>query len=405
MAVELTRDLACPESRDRTIPAGAPVDPASLWSQVDQLLRDLSSNHWPTRRDAVGRCEKLLRTSPDGGVLDRLAPELERLARDHKHEVRRGVALALEYLEHERSNPILESLLGDCNYYVKRGAERALERRRRAARQEEKREKEVGAVARELERLRARFSEDVAERAIKVGRTYYELAAASAAHDILNVLTAMDRSLDLAQAAMQNPEIPASTWREHIELARRRSKTIQSIAIDMKLFAENSEPTFRKENLREIVLEALGLVHERFKTRLDAPRVCEEVSVERHLVLDAPRVRLVQAFTNIFKNGYEAIRGEGQVSISAKIDACDLVVRVTDNGCGMSPSMLKAAFQPGVSTKKSLPGRTDNTGMGLSIAQKIVEGECKGEVLLESQPGAGTTVTVRLPREQKEKSE
>jgi signal transduction histidine kinase len=63
-----------------------------------------------------------------------------------------------------------------------------------------------------------------------------------------------------------------------------------------------------------------------------------------------------------------------------------------DNGCGIEQDVLKRAFDPFFTTK----GRGKGTGLGLAICQRIVE-EHKGEINIESQPGRGTTVSVRLP--------
>jgi signal transduction histidine kinase len=62
-------------------------------------------------------------------------------------------------------------------------------------------------------------------------------------------------------------------------------------------------------------------------------------------------------------------------------------------------------FFPGKSTKKGNLRTEHNTGWGLSIARKIVEDDCRGELWLESELGRGTTITVVLPTRRGEEVE
>ena len=64
---------------------------------------------------------------------------------------------------------------------------------------------------------------------------------------------------------------------------------------------------------------------------------------------------------------------------------------VSDNGCGMDEAVQKKIFQTFFSTKGSR-----GTGLGLMIAKKIVD-EHGGTIFFSSEPGQGTTFTVRLP--------
>jgi signal transduction histidine kinase len=93
--------------------------------------------------------------------------------------------------------------------------------------------------------------------------------------------------------------------------------------------------------------------------------------------------------------------------ISCASKACEVIVqtskpggwaveyRVSDNGCGMDEETKGKVFRTFFSTKGSR-----GTGLGLMIAKKIVD-EHGGAILLSSEPGVGTTVTVRLPEKKR----
>ncbi|MBS3773505.1 MAG: HAMP domain-containing histidine kinase, partial [Candidatus Thermoplasmatota archaeon] len=70
----------------------------------------------------------------------------------------------------------------------------------------------------------------------------------------------------------------------------------------------------------------------------------------------------------------------------------EVEVTIADNGVGMDPEVQAQADQPFFTTRP--PG--EGTGLGLYIARWIVERH-GGSIAIESQPGEGTTVTIRLP--------
>lgn len=371
----------------------------------DPTLSDLESllshDDWMHRRDGVERATELLRTRPGADVVAAIAGHLERLSGDESWDVRHVVARAVQHLHHAAFDRIISRLLEDPSAYVKSAAETSFKRRRRVVRGDERREEDLDSVVAAIDALRSRCSPEVAERAIGVGRAYYEFAAATTTHDILGILTALRELLKSHRAELARRRVPKKAWEATLDKADRRCQTIQSIADSMKMFADRTPPEFRKENVRAMVSEAVGIVRDRLKAEAAPPEVELNLSIEKQLAIDAPRLKLVQVLTNVIRNAFEAIDGEGVVSITAKVnDRAELVLRVTDNGCGIAAEDLDSVFLPGISTKKKKQDRTDCTGFGLAITHKIIEGECRGTLRIESEEGAGTTVTIVLPVEQ-----
>ena len=101
-------------------------------------------------------------------------------------------------------------------------------------------------------------------------------------------------------------------------------------------------------------------------------------------------VKLRQAFLNLLKNAFEAVGKGGCVSLSARKYLDQLIIRITDDGCGMSPDMLATLFTPFAS------GKAGGTGLGLAITQKIIQAHY-GTIEAASTPQRGTTFTITLP--------
>jgi len=104
---------------------------------------------------------------------------------------------------------------------------------------------------------------------------------------------------------------------------------------------------------------------------------------------------LNQVFLNILKNAAEAIEGQGgAIHVAASWEEARVVVRVQDTGPGMEAAVRAKLFEPFYTTK----GGGKGTGLGLSMSRRIVERH-GGSIEIDSEPGEGTCVTVRLPAE------
>lgn len=100
---------------------------------------------------------------------------------------------------------------------------------------------------------------------------------------------------------------------------------------------------------------------------------------------------LRQAIWNVLENAEHAVRDDGQVAVESQVlSDGSLSVCITDNGPGIDADMRERVFSPFVTTKKK------GTGLGLATARKFVEAH-GGTVSIDSQSGAGTTVSIVLP--------
>jgi len=109
-------------------------------------------------------------------------------------------------------------------------------------------------------------------------------------------------------------------------------------------------------------------------------------------------------FLNLFGNGFYAANNrcndphDPKLKPSLRVTTRDLGVeveiRVRDNGAGIPPEGKEKLFQPFFTTKPTGEG----TGLGLSISYDIITQQHRGTITVESEQGAFTEFTVRLPR-------
>lgn len=100
---------------------------------------------------------------------------------------------------------------------------------------------------------------------------------------------------------------------------------------------------------------------------------------------------LNQVWTNLIQNAIQAMGGKGQLEVGIMRHDSQLVVQVTDSGCGIPDEIISRIFDPFFTTKPSGEG----SGLGLDICRKIVD-KHQGRIQVESQPGR-TTFHVILP--------
>ena len=214
------------------------------------------------------------------------------------------------------------------------------------------------------------------------------LLAAGVAHEIGNPLNSLHIHLQLMQRQAQKLDGPARTeLEESIDVARSEVSRLDSIVTQFLRAIRPSKPQFQPENVNNLVDEAV---------RFFAPEIQDrDMVVEQELRSDLPllqldRDQMKQAFYNVIKNSFEAMKRRGILRIRTDRDDTHVLVSFTDTGGGMSPENLSHVFEPYFTTKAS------GSGLGLLIVRRIVR-EHGGELSIESNEGQGLTLTIRLP--------
>jgi PAS domain S-box-containing protein len=144
-------------------------------------------------------------------------------------------------------------------------------------------------------------------------------------------------------------------------------------------------------NLHDVIDNCLVMLNNQIKNRID---VVKEY-YHGKCIIKGNEGKLHQAFLNILSNSVQAIELTGKIILESNIINKKVIIRITDNGCGISPKNLPKIMDPFFTTKD--PGK--GTGLGLSITYNIIK-EHQGEIDYQSKPGHGTTVTISIPLKQ-----
>ncbi|GAB4217452.1 MAG: hypothetical protein OHK0013_44960 [Sandaracinaceae bacterium] len=256
----------------------------------------------------------------------------------------------------------------------------------------------------ELRAERARLASGLAhaDRLAAIG-----LLAAGVGHEINNPSHAILANLEavradlealLARPRFQQTELLqhyAPGWFESLGDCIGGCRRIASIVRSLTVFSRTTdqgpgpEPTILNDEISS-VLRLVGK-ELRYQTRV-------ELDLDPQLpAVIAPTHALTQVITNLVVNALQALQGQAPerrlLSIRTSHDEEVVMMEVRDTGPGMDAEVLARIFDPFFTTKPIGQG----TGLGLSITQELVR-KAGGEILVESEPGYGTTFRVVLPR-------
>ncbi len=157
--------------------------------------------------------------------------------------------------------------------------------------------------------------------------------------------------------------------------------------LNLERFVRSEDTEAEYVELAKVVDQSCRLVqYERSGVKLEV-----QADARTPLVL-APPYRLIQVFSNLALNAYQAMKGEGELRIDIRENEGLAEIEITDNGPGIPSERLPHIFTPFFSTK----GDADGVGLGLYITRQIVE-ELGGSIDVNSKEGIGAAFTVILP--------
>jgi len=172
------------------------------------------------------------------------------------------------------------------------------------------------------------------------------------------------------------------------------SARINQIVGNMREFVrERGQGEMRPFDLKQIVEKAVSICTGRLKKQV---KTFEVVLPDGPLHLSSDPLAIEQVVVNLLVNAAQAMDKEDSLVrltiIQPDSSGDNVVVEVSDNGCGMDDEVMKKIFDPFFTTKAAGVG----TGLGLSISFRLVT-ELGGRIEVASEPGKGSIFRVVLP--------
>ena len=228
--------------------------------------------------------------------------------------------------------------------------------------------------------------------------------AASIAHEIRNPLAAISGSTQMLRGAGRGPQSDRERQRL-MEIVVRETDRLNSLITDFLNFA-------RPRPLQRTPVDLCAAVEEVIKMFQSAKPTGVRVHCDLRpgLHADADPTQVRQLLWNLVLNAAQAMPETGTLRISSRElagaapqepgsgrrnenaeEGAWAEIVIADDGVGIPPEMMERIFDPFFTT------RPEGTGLGLPTVHRIVE-DHGGTLHIDSCPGSGTTVSVRLPR-------
>ena len=210
--------------------------------------------------------------------------------------------------------------------------------------------------------------------------------AAGVSHELRNPLGSINNAAYYIKERIQGSQLDQEDPKvsQLLEIMEEEITSSEQIIADLLDFARVNPPRLSPTNLETVVDSALSRIP-----------VKESVEVVKDFEAGLPEVpidgdQMRRAFANLIRNADGAMPNGGSLSFTARVTDGLVELEVRDAGQGITDADLPKIFEPLFTTKAR------GIGLGLTIVKDVIERH-QGTIEASSQPGAGTTFTIRLP--------
>ena len=204
--------------------------------------------------------------------------------------------------------------------------------------------------------------------------------AKETAHQIGTPLSSLQGWVEMLKDNPQNEKI-----------AHEMEKDVDRLKLVSDRFGKiGSTPQLEEKNIIALVESMVAYIKRRASDKVHFA-VTSFGETDIPAMVNAPLFDWV--IENLLKNALDAMDGKGNIGITIKNEAANIIIDVSDSGKGISGGNIAKVFKPGFTTKKR------GWGLGLSLSKRIIEQYHKGELFVKhSEPGKGTTFRIVLKK-------
>jgi len=253
---------------------------------------------------------------------------------------------------------------------------------------------EIELKARVRTALRIKHREDELKRLNRLKDNFLQIVS----HDLLSPFTGVVNSSSLLLAKdLGNPL--NKIQRELLEVIKGSAEKQLRYVKDLLTLAleESNRFVLKKEevSLKKLVDEAMEI------NRLAAQNKNIDMvnTIDEKVLINVDQDKFSQILNNLIRNAVKFTYGNGKVEASFRHENNRYFISIKDNGTGMNEKKIQELLGEG--KVFSIKGTDDEagTGLGIKICKSIIEAH-KGELLIQSEPGKGSTFTISLPADE-----
>lgn len=237
----------------------------------------------------------------------------------------------------------------------------------------------------EFQKAEERLKEEIIE--------YEKLSAigrltANVAHEIRNPITVIG-GLSKRLTNMLSDDLKA---KQYLESIHAEAKRLEEVLKDVLFFSDKTKLNRENQDINNVIIESLELYED----------ICNSRSIViRKIFGEIPKIyfdkkQIKAVMENLISNAIDAMPEGGALTVTTKVDSVKgknyVVVMIEDTGSGISEDEIGMIFEPFFTTK--MTGK--ETGLGLSIAKKIIEGH-GGLIQVNSAIGKGSIFKLYFP--------
>lgn len=242
---------------------------------------------------------------------------------------------------------------------------------------------EVGRLAqtfdRMLERLQGSFERE---------RRF----TADASHELRTPLTGIKGRIEVT---LSTERIPAEYMDTLRDLEQEVNRLIR-LTSDLLFLARLDEGQLQLQGSTENISDLLEAIVEQLQSAAGGKGIRIITDIPPDLFIYADTDHLIRLFLNLLDNAIKYTPSKGQITITAKREADEVLVTIADTGPGISAENLPHLFERFYRVEADRSRKTGGVGLGLAIAHEIASWH-GGNIKVESESGRGTTFTISLP--------
>lgn len=212
--------------------------------------------------------------------------------------------------------------------------------------------------------------------------------AAGVAHEVNNPLTGVLGFTELLIEASPSGD----PRRADLETIRDEALRARDIVRALRDFASPRAPQLAETDLSALVHQTVDLI--RYSIERRGITIDEDLAALPPILIDGPAIQ--QAVLNILTNARQAMDDGGRLEVGVAADGDGRLISITDDGVGMDATTVRLAFDPFFSGREDAVDVEPTAGLGLSVSNGLIESH-GGTISINSRPGRGTTVEIRLP--------